>query len=129
MVGAARVRERQSLRAEVCERREPTAEERAHRVVALHVDAAYSARAVVEVEVGGELFVLRLRREARARRGAWRGLRRRLSLPRLGGGRRWSGRGLRRLKFSEVLFDVRVRAEESFLLAAPQSDANRASRL
>src|SRR5437763_8303899 len=62
VIGSARVGESQGLRAEVCERREPTAEERAHRVVPLHVDAAYSARAVVEVEVGGELFVLRLRR-------------------------------------------------------------------
>src|SRR5258706_10346837 len=60
MVGAARVAQRDGVGAQVPERLEPRLEDRTHRRVLLTIDAANPARAVVEVEVGGELRMLGL---------------------------------------------------------------------
>ena len=61
VIGAAGIADRHAWSTpRSLERREPRFEDRPHRVVALQVDAADLAAAVVEVEVAGELGVLRL---------------------------------------------------------------------
>ena len=60
MIGAASVANRQRLHAEVLERFHPRLEDRRHRLVALQVDATNQAGAVIDVEVAGELRMLRL---------------------------------------------------------------------
>ena len=94
MVGAAGVADRQRGHPEVLERLHPRLEDRRDRFVPLQVDAADRAGAVVDVEVAGELRVLRLQ--------------------------------LHRRRIAEVRLDVRRRAEQPLLLAAPQPDAHRA---
>src|SRR5262249_62151646 len=51
----------------VFERSEPRSEDRSHFFIALHVNSADLARAVVEVEVAGELLVIRFQLELRRR--------------------------------------------------------------
>ena len=58
VVRAARVRDRRRGGTEVGERRQDLVEDRAHRLVGLRVDPANTARAIVDVEVGGELRML-----------------------------------------------------------------------
>src|SRR5882762_8677382 len=57
MVGVACVGQRKGFRVEIGEGGELAAEEGTYGFVVLHIDAADFARAVVEVEVGGELFI------------------------------------------------------------------------
>src|SRR5262245_59994747 len=120
MIRAARVREREGFRAEVLEWLQPTAEERSRRLVALQIDAADFARAVVEVEVGGKFLILRLAHEE----PAW---------TRVGGGSlgaraaaAFVGLGAREHSIgeigviTEVLRYIRPRTEQALLLARPQ---------
>ena len=62
VVGAAGVGDRQGGGAHLAERLEPLAEDRPDGLVALHVDAADLAGAVIEVEIGRELGELGLGR-------------------------------------------------------------------
>src|SRR5262249_20640569 len=87
------------------------AEDRTHGLVALKVDAANLASAVVEVEIGRELFVSGFERER-----AWRSPRRAPLRP-------WGwARGV-------MFFNVSARADQSLLFAAPESDPDCAGRL
>src|SRR5262249_24601703 len=93
----------------------PGAEDRTYGLVALQVDAANLARAVVEVEIGRELLVSGFDRD-RSRRSPRRPARRATRRP-------WNwARGV-------MLVDVSARSDQSLLFAAPQSDADRAARL
>ena len=58
VVGASGVGQRQRRRSEVLERREPRLEDRPDHVVALKIDAADPAAAVVQVEIRGQARVL-----------------------------------------------------------------------
>ena len=62
VIGAAGVQRRQCRRPEVVERLQPRFEDRTHGFVALKIHAADPARAVVQVEIRGELRVLGLER-------------------------------------------------------------------
>src|SRR4029453_6767118 len=92
---------------------QPRLEQRHRRRVLLRVDAADAAGAVVDVEVRGELRMLRLQEERTPRAAPV------LRLPRL------LGVGAR----AEVLLDVGTRAQQALLLAAPQPDADGAPGL
>src|SRR4029434_1988118 len=65
VIGPAGVPAGQRSRPQVTERFEPGAEDRAHGLVALQIDAANLARPVVEVEIGRELLVSRFERDRR----------------------------------------------------------------
>src|SRR5262249_45594975 len=111
VVGAAGVAAGQRRRPQIAERFKPGAEDRTHRLVALKVDAANLASAVVEVEIGRELFVSGFERER-----AWRSPRRAPLRP-------WGwARGV-------MFFNVSARADQSLLFAAPESDPDCAARL
>src|SRR5262245_38627970 len=119
MIGAAGVSAGQSGRSQIAKRLEPGAENRAHGFVALQVDAANLARAVVEVEIGRELIVGRFERD--------RSL---LSLlPLLPLLSLLSPRSARSLARGVMHVDVGARADKPLLFAAPQPDAYRPARL
>src|ERR1043165_528824 len=59
VIRAARVRDRERGRAHVSERSEPLPEQRSNAFVALQVNTADLARAVIEIEVAAQVFVLR----------------------------------------------------------------------
>ena len=61
VVGAAGVANRNSTRSEIFQRGEPLLEDRPHHFIALQVDAANTARAIVDIEVSREFIVLRSR--------------------------------------------------------------------
>src|SRR5438046_921021 len=67
MIGAASVRKGDRFSAQIIERRQPSAEERAHRFVALEINASDFSGAIVEIEICGELFVLILMGELAGR--------------------------------------------------------------
>ena len=96
--------------------RDPLREDRRHGGVALRIDAADLARAVIHVEVGGDQLLLRLDFE---RPGGPAQEFRQLHLVGRGGG----------LSRSEVLGRVALRAEQALLLARPEGDANGAAGL
>ena len=58
MVCAARVQNRQRIRADIIKRCEPRLENRRDRAVALHVNAADFARSVVEIVISVEFIVI-----------------------------------------------------------------------
>src|SRR5687768_11121324 len=104
VIRSAGVRHRKRLRTEVCEWCEPCFEVRSNRRIALHVNAADLSRPVVEIVVGRELVVVP-------------GLNELTRLP-----------VLTARPFTEMLFDVFARPDQSLLFTAPQRDADRSSR-
>src|SRR2546423_12898954 len=105
----------------MAERSEPLAKQRTNALISLQVNAANLSSSVIEIEIAGQLVVLGTFYEHGDRRRRWR------TIPTAGGCCR-SGRR-RRLHFSKMLCDVCARAKQSFLFAAPQGDANGATRL
>src|ERR1041384_2457549 len=63
VIGAARFRDRERVRAHISERREPLPEQRTNAFVPLQINAANLARAVIEIEVAAQIFVLRFLNE------------------------------------------------------------------
>src|SRR5437762_2838842 len=70
MIGASSDRGRKRGRSQVAEGFEPLAEQRAHGLIALEVDATNFSGPVVEVEVGGHAVIILPAREFRG--GPWR---------------------------------------------------------
>lgn len=60
MIGGCHRARPKDVHAEIVQRFDPLFEDFLHRQIALHPDAADFTGAVVEVEIGGELFVARL---------------------------------------------------------------------
>src|SRR5437660_9473024 len=102
VIGPAGILKGQGHRAQIPERHEPRPENRPDGFIRLHVDSAHLPAAVVVVEVDGELFRLRFQRDSEVRVGAH--------------------------SLAEVLLYVSGRAQQTLLLAAPESDANGAAR-
>ena len=99
MIGAAGVTDRQSGHAEIVERNHPGIEEGRDHFIALEIDAANFAGAVVDVVVGVEFGVL------------WG------DLDEMRGGIFCVG-------IAEMLLDIRAGAEEAFFFAGPEADAD-----
>src|SRR5712691_5923781 len=115
MIGSPGRAHRHGVRAEVFERVEPGFEDRNDGRVLLRVDAAYFAGSIIEIEVRGQLRVLRLDGQ---RTGVAPECGRKIALLL---GRFRPG--------CEMLRDVRPRSEKALFFAGPQSDANGATRL
>ena len=59
MIRSAGIRKRKRLSTQVAERRQPLAEQRSDSIIPLQIDAANLACAVIEIEIAGQLVVLR----------------------------------------------------------------------
>jgi hypothetical protein len=116
MVRAACVAHRERCHAEIFQGRYPLRKDGSNGGIPLQVDATNLARSIVNVEVAGDEFLLRLEFE---RAGiAAHELRQRELI-----GCRGNRRG------SKMLLYVALRAKESLFFAGPQGDANGAARL
>src|SRR6266403_6022602 len=111
-----RVRSPQILARPIAEGRQPLTKDRPHGFVTLHVNAANFTRAIVEIEIRVEFFVLRSCRQFwRRRRLAIRSSRRHYA---------W----VAGLKVAKVLLHISSRTKQSFFFTSPQPDANRPFR-
>src|SRR5581483_5806035 len=105
VIGAASIAHRERVHAQIFERLHPCFEDRLHRGISLHVDTANLSGAVVDIELNRNLCLLRLPRHRPS--FAPTQARRALLQP-----------GKRRTR-SEMMDDVPLRAEQSFLFTAP----------
>src|SRR5579864_1692081 len=116
MVRASGVAHGECSHAEIFEGPYPRLEDGRDSGVLLQVDTANLARAIVDVEVGGDFCLLGLQRD-------WPGFAAKQC-------RHVFHRGIVHTRARpEVLLDISLRAEQTFFFAAPQSDADSAPRL
>src|SRR5947209_15225361 len=111
MVRASGVAHAEGVHAQVAEGFHPGLEDGLDRGVLLHINAADLTRAVVHVEINGDLFLLGLESDGTVFAAQQRGI-------------SFALRVLRFRPLAEMMHHVPLRAQQSFFLTAPQPDAD-----